>query len=267
MRSLSIRPVLIPAIALVLVVLVAVGARWAEGLMDRAPTMSRWRLRGIVLALLVLSTASYVTDLTMFRRLYGYLHVLLGVFTYAVATLAFGALFAAARRPFGRRAAAAVLGLCGLLAVASLFTFNLSQNVRAVAFDRTATLRTALLALQAVSGGEDTTPRLSRAERRALYEREVQARAAADRFGGLPGANIVLVTSDALRADQLGVSGSPLRLTPNLDAVARGGVRLSTPTVCAPHSSFSLSSLHTGDYLQEAIEPGHDSRARRSPTP
>lgn len=256
MRSLAVRPVLIPATAILLTTGVAIAVRWAAGLLARAPTMSRWRLRAVVLGLTALSAGSYVADLMLFRRLYGYLHVALGVVTFGLAAVAAACLLRLRARPPGRRVTAAVLVLCCGLAVLSLATFDRSQNVRAVAFDRTATLRTALLALQTLSGGEDRTPRLSRAERRALYEREARARAAADRYGGLPGANIVLLTSDALRADQLGAYGSRLGLSPNLDRLADSGVRFEHPYCAAPHSSFSLTSLHTGEYLQEAVELG-----------
>jgi arylsulfatase A-like enzyme/HEAT repeat protein len=258
MRSLAVRPVLIPATTILLVAGVAISARWAAGLVARAPAMSRWRLRAAVLGLTVLSTASYLADLMLFRRLYGYLHAALGVVTFAPLAVAAACLLSLRARPPGRRAIAAVLALCAGLATVSLVTFDRSQNVRAVAFDRTATLRTALRALQSISGGEDTTPRLSRAERRALYEREARARAAAGRYAGLPGANIVLLTADALRADQLGAYGNRLGLSPNLDRLAASGVRFEHAYCAAPHSSFSLSSLHTGEYLQESVELGRD---------
>lgn len=258
MRSLAVRPVLIPAVAIVLLVVVAVAVRWFAGLVAHAPEMSRWRRRAVVLGLLALSAASYVADLTLFRRLYGYLHIVLGVGTFALAAVAVACLLGVHVRPPARRTIVVVLAVAGALAALSFALFGRSQNVRAVAFDRTATLRTALLGLQTIAGGEDTTPHLSRAERRAMYEREARARAAADRYGGLPGANIILITADALRADQLGAYGSPLHLSPNLDRLAERGVRFAHAYCVAPHSSFSLSSLHTGEYLQEAVELGHD---------
>ncbi|MBI2895686.1 MAG: HEAT repeat domain-containing protein [Deltaproteobacteria bacterium] len=258
MRSLALRPVLIPAAAAALVLAVYLAVRRIEDLLSRAPAMSKLAFRGLVLLFVLAAAASYATDLTMFRRLYGYIHSVLSVATFASATAAV-ALVGARRAWVPGRGAAILTGLVALaLAAASTATFDLSQNVRYTAFERTATLRNALLLVQAASGGESMTPRLSRAERRALYERERRAREAAGRTPTLPGANVILITADALRADQIGAWGGDARLSPNLDRLAASGVRFERAYCAAPHSSISLTSLFTSEYMREAIELGHD---------
>jgi len=63
-----------------------------------------------------------------------------------------------------------------------------------------------------------------------------------------PGPNIVLIMVDQMRFDCLGAVGHPVVRTPNLDALARRGVRFAsayTPTVpCAP----ARASIFTGRY-------------------
>jgi len=60
--------------------------------------------------------------------------------------------------------------------------------------------------------------------------------------------NVLIFLVDGLRADALGCGGSPLALTPNIDALADGGVRFergfAQETVCMP----SRASLFTGRY-------------------
>ena len=66
-----------------------------------------------------------------------------------------------------------------------------------------------------------------------------------------PGAHVLLVTVDALRADRLGVYGYERGITPGIDAWARHAVVFERAYAQAPHSSWSLCSLMTGEYLHE----------------
>jgi choline-sulfatase len=60
---------------------------------------------------------------------------------------------------------------------------------------------------------------------------------------GLP--NIVLISSDTLRADRLGVNGYFRNLTPNLDALAESGVNFTRAYSHAPNTAPSHTSLLT----------------------
>jgi len=78
-------------------------------------------------------------------------------------------------------------------------------------------------------------------------------------ISGLPtaeGAHVLLVTIDALRADHLGSYGYPRPVSPQLDALSKQGVLFERAYAQAPHSSYSLSSLHTSAYVHELVELG-----------
>ena len=63
-----------------------------------------------------------------------------------------------------------------------------------------------------------------------------------------PRPNVLLITVDTLRADHLGCYGYPLDTSPNLDRMAREGVRFTDCTVQFPKTWPSLASLMTGTY-------------------
>ena len=62
------------------------------------------------------------------------------------------------------------------------------------------------------------------------------------------GADVVLITVDAVRADHLGCYGYPSPTSPNIDALAARGVRFEHAYTQAPHTSFSLASVMIGKY-------------------
>ena len=64
--------------------------------------------------------------------------------------------------------------------------------------------------------------------------------------GRRQGKNLVVVLIDTLRADALGAYGGRDRLTPNLDAFARQGIRLAELTSPSPWTLPSVTSLVTG---------------------
>jgi HEAT repeat protein len=59
-----------------------------------------------------------------------------------------------------------------------------------------------------------------------------------------------------MRADRLGRVRAGRSLTPTMDDLAAHGVVFTTAYAQAPHSSYSLSSLHTGEYLHETLPLG-----------
>ena len=66
--------------------------------------------------------------------------------------------------------------------------------------------------------------------------------------GLLRGHNLLLVTIDTLRADVLGVYGDPHGLTPNLDRLAREGIRFTSAFAHATMTLPSHASILTGEY-------------------
>jgi arylsulfatase A-like enzyme len=62
--------------------------------------------------------------------------------------------------------------------------------------------------------------------------------------------NILFLVADEFRHDCLGAAAHPIVKTPNLDALARAGMRLSRAYVAAPVCSPSRATLFTGRYPQ-----------------
>jgi arylsulfatase len=62
---------------------------------------------------------------------------------------------------------------------------------------------------------------------------------------------LLLVTVDTLRADRLGAYGSPLGLTPHLDALAAAGLVFTSAYAASSFTLPSLSALLTGRYPEE----------------
>lgn len=196
-------------------------------------------------------------DQRILPNLYDYLHATLGVLVY-LACVGLVAL-AAARTPRLRTLSArwptALLAaaLAGALAW-QLSTLDTNQNVRVALFDpRAATSRSVMQGLAPVLA------------RLAPAPPHLRGRRARDRRGELaglaglpevPGAHVLLVTIDALRPDHLGAWGYARPTSPRLDAIAREGVVFERTYAAAPHSSYSLSSVMTSEYLHETLDLG-----------
>ncbi len=63
--------------------------------------------------------------------------------------------------------------------------------------------------------------------------------------------NVLLITLDTTRADYLGSYGYPLPTSPNLDRLARRGVRFTTAIAQVPLTSPSHATMMTGLYPHE----------------
>ena len=72
----------------------------------------------------------------------------------------------------------------------------------------------------------------------------------------LDDAHVLMITVDALRADHLGLHGYGRGVTRELDALGARGVVFDNAYAQAPHSSYSLCSLMTSEYLHETLELG-----------
>src|ERR1043165_7485151 len=77
----------------------------------------------------------------------------------------------------------------------------------------------------------------------------------AGKEGHMTGArNILFIMCDQLRYDYLGCAGHPTLKTPNIDALARRGVRFSNAYVQSPICGPSRMCFYTGPYM-----PSHGS--------
>jgi hypothetical protein len=96
----------------------------------------------------------------------------------------------------------------------------------------------------------------------AVVARQPPASAAPPRPGPLvPGASILLVTVDALRADHMGIYGYARGTTPHIDRWARSAVVFERGYCPTPHTSFSITSLLTGRHVFSEPASGHPTLA------
>ncbi|MCS6799855.1 MAG: sulfatase-like hydrolase/transferase, partial [Myxococcota bacterium] len=193
-------------------------------------------------------------DQWLLPGLYPAMHALL-----SVASVAAGALFALCAACWlprrSRRlavAATATLALTAGAFVAHAWTLSSSPGIAVALFDpRAATSRSLSLAVGPLLARARAAERdlervhLERARRREQL-----------RTGELPvwrGAHLLLLTIDALRADHLGAYGYARPTSPALDALATRAVLFERAYAQAPHSSHSLASLMTGEYVHELV--------------
>ncbi|HEY8430994.1 MAG TPA: sulfatase-like hydrolase/transferase [Sandaracinaceae bacterium] len=250
--QLPLRPLLVVLAALVLIAATWVALRVGRAIVLRAPVMSRAGAVGTVLGLGALYVAIAKIDQTLFPGLYGHLHALLAVAAWLVASLAVAVLALRVRR-LAALDRNTVLGPAVLAALTGVFvvcvaTLGTNQTVRvALLSPRASGARSLMLALG---------PAIALVESRASASPAASARPRPLRRtqGGpvLEGAHVLLVTIDALRADHLGLYGYRTRPTsPALDRFARESIVFETAYAQAPHSSYSLSTLMTSEYLYQ----------------
>ena len=211
------------------------------------------RSRPLALALgallLLAALALFFADAHLFRRLYLYLHnmLLLGyLVSGTLSVLALGAGLAPGRRlPGWARSVAAVLLL--VLVVGGTWWSRRAmvqdQRLRFAALEQTTAAANllSLVPLDVPSEAPlflDTDP-LGRAHRRGGHT--------------VQGANVVLVTIDALRADHLGVYGYRRPTSPNIDSLASRSVRFDSTYCQTPLTCYSVPSILTGDYLRSTL--------------
>jgi arylsulfatase A-like enzyme/HEAT repeat protein len=235
----------------------------------------------VALVLLGASFAVAKINQTFLPNLYEYLHALGTLVSFALAACAFG--IAGGHYPWARvaareqkeeaRAGAALAGatlpsvrdvlsrprlslaLAAALTLAlalNVLTLDQNLNVRVALFDARAPTSRALL-----TAANPLLQKLERDQRtRAIKPLPQRQRTNTQGLARYEGAHVLLVTIDALRADHLGAYGYARPVSPELDQLARSAWQFRRAYAQAPHSSYSLSSLHASDYLHELVELG-----------
>jgi arylsulfatase A-like enzyme len=260
MSRLAGRELFVPLTGLLLV-LAALGASWIGHALARRCRTPSQAFRFAVLAALIGFSCGKLNQWVL-PKLYDYLHAAL----VAASFLCFlgGAFVVVARSGPRLRRALELAGLPVLLACAWLFSATIArldgnQNVRVALMHPNAPASRALMqALAPVL--------LEPAQRAAIARAKIEARRARGRRtqrGGEPtgpvldDAHVLLITIDALRPDHLGAYGYSRPTSPALDRLAAGSVLFERAYAQAPHSSYSLCSLMTSEYLHETIALGN----------
>ncbi|MFW5876894.1 MAG: sulfatase-like hydrolase/transferase [Myxococcota bacterium] len=259
--TLPARPLLVAVSAAILCGGAYLALRVGRWLVQRAATGGRGQAGAIAAILFAAHLAVTKIDQHVLPRLYEYLHVAASVaaFVLAAAVVMVGALRSRRLRAAPGRHPAAGWALLGGLTVVlgvSAATLDHNQNVRVALYDpRASNARSLMQGLDPLYRtliATDATEATARARR-------ARARRRAAGVGGLPvwtDAHVLLITIDALRADHLGTHGYERPTSKHIDALARDSVVFEQAYAAAPHSSYSLSSLMTSEYLHETVEIG-----------
>jgi len=221
------------------------GWLWGRAFRDELDRVS-WALAfigfpGFVMALHWINAHAFV-------RLYPEIHKAQTWVTWAVGTFFFGLLLAPALRTKRRRSILTISG--GGLVLAAVIGFLgakptwTSHEVRFLLVDGTV-LGKEVVELLTLKHKPGRYLAASKAQKRQEHEREGML--------VLPGASVLLITVDALRPDKMGVYSPNSRLTPNLDNWARNAVVFKRAYCQSPHSSYSLSALHTGEPVRSLV--------------
>ncbi len=245
MRRLPMLGVLRPLAAAALTLVAAASFTALRALVRTLRERSRGPRDGAALAFVAAAQALHAVDHRAYPRLYEYLHAALGALTL----LGFAAAVDLFRRRTRTRRAEALAVLAVGLGVAAPFGLDAWPNVRAEVFGVHAPFVRHVA--RAVAWLRPPASRVRWSPQREAVP--AAARAGLPRWAG---AHVLLITVDAMRADRLGRIVDGRSLTPTLDALGARGVVFARAYTQAPHSSYSLSSLHTGEYLHETVPLG-----------
>ena len=196
----------------------------------RAPRM-------LAAALALAAAGADLANRFVLARLYAWFHVTLSVATVALLVVAVRLRVRLGRPRAVTLAAVAAVAGCTL----AMFELRSSQVMRYAAHERTAL---AALVLHGVPVSLQSRP----VEAAARHAAEV-ALPPLPEGPRRPEADVLLITIDALRVDHVGAFGYKRATTPNIDALAAGGVRFTHAYAQAPHTSFSVASMLTGKYF------------------
>ena len=225
--------------------------------------MRRWGPRQALLlapALLLAAVLVLWADHAILPGLYGWFHLSLALLAVALIQLSVGTLYVGYRprkRWLSRVMEPGISALVVVAAVAagsfSLVGINASQALRYLTFEHTLITARVLKGAAHVGlvGGRPKTPRPAP----AAPAKPADSPPAVKKMAGplSPGSNVLLITVDAMRADQLAAHGQARAVTPNLNTWSQGSTIFERGYCQVPHTSFSLASLMTGTYLKSEL--------------
>jgi arylsulfatase A-like enzyme len=218
--------------------------------------------RGLLASALLLGFALDKLNQWVLPGLYDYLHAVLASAAFALYASA-GLLLLLpllSTRARNTLSFAVMPGLLVLgLGLSSTFDkLDDNQNVRVALLNSNVPHARALLQALAPLLIEPVQRReMEQARRRARLARAQHAQQA--RVAGGPvvdDAHVLLISVDALRPDHLGSYGYARPTSPELDRLAAQSVLFERVYAPAPHSSYSLCSLMTSEYLHETLDLG-----------
>ena len=260
MSQLPMKPLLLGLVAALLMVGAWAYLRTLMGVVDRVAKLSLRNCLLPALLLVLFFVALSKANQHLYPRHYDYLHALLSVLSFS---LALASVYVLAARPAFKfvEKRPLILLVIGLTCMACLWTnlrtISANENIRvALLSPRAANLRPAMTVFSAWRANQKNDLASTSAIDTATRARELRRYATGkSSLPTSPGAHVLLITIDALRADRLGAYGYEKRpTTPYIDSLAESSLIFEHAYAAAPHSSYSIASLLTSNYLHERVE-------------
>lgn len=248
-------------VALIAAVLLGIyGAfRLMQGWLERCSQPARRPrilVASVALALTALGFACLVADRVIFARLYAPLHVTLELAAFTLVQLALGVVYLRLlerqERWVGWLVRPAVVWslLVATLAFGALALgrYQRNESLRGATFRSLGASARLLAVSESLRLLRVTTEPPTPVATASLQP--VSPLPAGPRF---PGADVFLISIDALRADRL-----TARTTPRLSALAASSIVFDQAYTPIPHTSFAIASLLTGKYVSSLAALGQD---------
>lgn len=224
---------------------------------------SRNRLLSLPIALIAVGSALVlnIIDLFVLVRLYPAFHYALTLLSFLTGALGL-LVFLSPRKGFikpNHVIGAFCVATC--VGVGSLLIFYRAQNPRYVVQEKTAHVAD-ILALTSFIFSPNAFPNTEGDE----GEIQTDTPPTYANFITRPGANVFLLSVDAMRYDRLAISGSTRPITPNLDSLAGQSIVFKRAYTAIPHTSHAICSIMTGKFTHQlrnipGIPPAHETWA------
>ncbi|MCP4200286.1 MAG: sulfatase-like hydrolase/transferase [Proteobacteria bacterium] len=209
------------------------------------------RKRVVVVGSLLVSIGFYIIDLTVLVRLYPLFHMVLTFGAFTVGGIGIGIWLDQPKTPMRFRI---VLGIVvGVFAFGcwSFYATRGTQNPRFVMTEKTAVAADILALSYTLLQPQDTL-----APESPSAEHQVQKSPSGVAITR-PGANLFLITIDAMRFDRLKLLGANRPVAPNIDSLAERSIVFEKAYTPIPHTSYAISSLLTGKFTHPLFDiPG-----------
>ncbi|MBI4509160.1 MAG: sulfatase, partial [Deltaproteobacteria bacterium] len=247
-------------------VVLGVGKRLEQaGGKGRGSSLGAWLAGGLVLA----GAMFLALDQRLLVHRYPFFHVALEVLTFLACELAVLAAVNAWPRwrkdrhrilTRGWLASTAFLAVsAGALSIGTLRSSD-ALALRALVYEHGSLSARFLDGARLLGVSMDGAPLLNPSNQEGPVARRVTGD-----FPRFPGADLVLITVDALRADHLGALGYGRGVSPNLDQLAQASAVFERAYAPVPHTSFSIASLLVGKHVHAlarlGLMNGHESLA------
>ncbi|MCP4680254.1 MAG: sulfatase-like hydrolase/transferase [Deltaproteobacteria bacterium] len=217
---------------------------WATG--------SSTRRRVVLLSTALLAACLYLVDLNVLVRLYPIFHAALTAGAVVAAGVGLR-IYLREPRNYLIVTALAIISLGTIVWSGwSLTSLRGSQNPRFVVMEKTTTASD-LLALARFVVPLPPEKSLDLMAQKIEYTQPTSQSNTLTR----PGADVFLLSIDALRYDRLALLGADRKPAPNLDTLADKSIVFSRAYTPIPHTSYAISSLLTGKYTHSLFDiPG-----------